>query len=166
MRPVPKGAPYVIDKLPANFQSIGLIHMALPQARIIHIERNPLETCFSIYRNYFSQNEPFFCSQREIGTYHNYYRDTMKHWQQVLPGRVFDVQYEALAGDTESVMRDVLAHCTLLWSENVITPARQGGHVLTLSNTQVREGIRSADGDRASRYGEYLQELQDTLASP
>ena len=89
----------------------------------------------------------------------------MKHWQQVLPGRVFDVQYEALAGDTECVMRDLLAHCALPWSEKVITPARQGGHVLTLSNTQVRGGIRSAVGGRASHYGEYLQELQDTLAN-
>ena len=145
-----KGASHVIDKLPANFQSIGFIKQILPGAIIIHLNRSPAQTCFSIFRHHFTANEPFFCTLPEIVAYYRYYQDLMHHWRQVLPGFVIDTSYEELATNTVQTVGKLISHCGLSWEPSCGELASGPRHISTLSNVQARGTVRSAEGQRAA----------------
>lgn len=133
-----KGKGYVIDKLPANFQSIGLIYKLFPNAKVIHIQRNLPDVALSVYRNYFAQNEPYFCALREFKQYHGLYSDLMSYWHSQLSGFIHDVSYEQLVLDKTKTIKSILDFCGVP-SQIDESQGRDAKKVSrTLSNIQVR----------------------------
>jgi tetratricopeptide (TPR) repeat protein len=161
MQQAAPGARYVIDKLPANYQSIGMIRLLLPQAKVLHLRRDPMDVCFSIYRHYFQASEPFFSTQHAIARYHGFYEDMMAHWSDALPDFVHTLHYEALVADPETVLRQALAFCGLPWDEGCLDYTSGQRHISTLSQAQVRGPLKRDTGGAWSLYGEKLRPLLD-----
>jgi Tfp pilus assembly protein PilF len=129
------------DKLPSNFLNIGFIAQALPNAKILHMVRDPIETCFSNLRELFSDANPYSYDQAELADYYIRYQDLMEHWQMRFPGRICDVPYEELVSDTESTMRRVAGFCGIDFLPSMTDPSASKRGVSTASAVQVREGI-------------------------
>jgi hypothetical protein len=158
------GAPRVLDKLPVNFRNIGLIHAALPSARFIHLERNPLDTCLSIYFQGFSAAHPYATDFGDLAHYYHEYRRLMAHWRAALaPETLLDVPYEGLVDDPEGWSRRMLAHIGLEWDPRCLEFHRNSRPVLTASNWQVRQPISKGSVGRWHRYERYLGPLRDAL---
>ncbi|EED34196.1 TPR domain protein [Luminiphilus syltensis NOR5-1B] len=134
-------APYFIDKMPNNFRHVGLIHLMLPNSKIIDIRRHPTACCFSNYKQFFAEGQEFSYSFEDIGNYYLSYLDIMAHWDAVLPGRVLRVNYEALVGDLEGELRRVLEYCGLPFEESCLEYHAQQRAVRTASSEQVRQPI-------------------------
>lgn len=133
--------PFVIDKLPANFQSIGLIYKLFPKAKVIHIRRHPPAVAFSVFKNYFAENEPYFCSLSEFKDYQNFYLDLMDHWHRVIPDYILDINYHDLVKRKEQTIQAILAFCGLDWNNACLIHKQEHAPVKTLSNIQVRQPI-------------------------
>lgn len=133
------GKLFVVDKLPANFQSIGLIYKLFPQAKVINLQRNIADVALSVFKNYFAESEPYFCDLKEFKQYNQLYMDLIQHWRTVLPGFVLDVTYEQLINDTEGTLRKVLSFCELQWDKDCLRETNANKAVRTLSNVQVRQ---------------------------
>ncbi|HLW23701.1 MAG TPA: sulfotransferase [Steroidobacteraceae bacterium] len=154
----------VIDKLPVNFRRLGLIHAALPQARFIHLERNALDTCLSIYFQGFSAAHPYATDLGDIAHYYHEYRRLMSHWRAVLPAEtLLEVRYEDLVEDPEGWSRRMLAHLGLPWDARCLEFHRTDRPVLTASNWQVRQPIGKGSIGRWRRYERFLGELREAL---
>jgi tetratricopeptide (TPR) repeat protein len=157
-------APRVVDKLPVNFRNIGLIHAALPGARFIHLERNPLDTCLSIYFQGFSAAHPYATDFGDLAHYYHEYRRLMAHWRTVLPPQtLLDVRYEDLVDDPEGWSRRMLAHIGLPWDPRCLEFHRTRRPVLTASNWQVRQPISKGSVDRWRRYERFIGPLREAL---
>lgn len=155
----------IVDKLPANFMLCGLIGCALPNAHIVHVRRDPLDTCFSCYANLFSQNIDYSYDLGELGRYYRAYETLMDHWRRVLPeGAILDVSYEALVADFETEARRIVAYAGLPWNEACLSFHRTRRVVHTLSAAQVREPIYARSVGRAGAYASYLAPLRRALA--
>jgi tetratricopeptide (TPR) repeat protein len=157
-------AEHVVDKMPLNFAFVGLIHMALPNARFIHTRRDPLDTCVSCYSLLFTGNQPFAYDLAELGRYHRACERVMEHWHQVLPpGTLIDVRYEDLVDNLEGASREALRHCGLEWEDACLNFHDTERTVRTASLMQVRKPIyRSAMGGWR-RYARHLKPLADAL---
>ena len=137
----PRCATRVTDKMLDNFRHVGLIHLALPQARIIHTRRDPIDTCLSCYSLLFEQLN-FTYDLGELGRYYNAYTRLMRHWHTVLPEAVMlDVQYEDLVEDPEMQARRIVAHCGLDWDDSCLRFHETARPVRTASVLQVRQPI-------------------------
>jgi len=158
-----KGMPYLTEKLPSNFLNLGFIAKALPQARILHMVRDPLDTCFSNLRTMFSDVNTFSYDQQELAEWYGQYRQLMAHWHKVMPGRILDVHYDALVEDPEGVMRGVLEFCGLPW-DAAATTLEGAGAVATASSPQMRGGIIKNRKAAWSPYEKQLQPLIEGLA--
>jgi len=158
-----KGKPYLTEKLPSNFLNLGFIAKALPQARILHMVRDPLDTCFSNLRTMFSDVNTFSYDQQELAEWYGQYRQLMAHWHKVMPGRILDVHYDALVEDPEGVMRGVLEFCGLPW-DAAATTLEGAGAVATASSPQMRGGIIKNRKAAWSPYEKQLQPLIEGLA--
>ena len=157
-------APRVVDKLPVNFRNIGLIHAALPGARFIHLERNPLDTCLSIYFQGFSAAHSYATDFGDLAHYYHEYRRLMAHWRTVLaPQTLLDVRYEDLVDDPEGWSRRMLAHIGLPWDPRCLEFHRTRRPVLTASNWQVRQPISKGSVDRWRRYERFIGPLREAL---
>lgn len=162
---VPDASRYlrITDKYPFNFINVGLIHLALPNARFIHSRRSPVETCLSIYSRIF-QDVPFGYDLGELGRYYRAYDTLMTHWRQVLPeGVMIDVQYEDLVDDLEGNVRRMLAHCGLDWDERCLAFHQTQRQVNTASASQVRTPLFRTSLERWRPAAELLQPLYDGL---
>jgi tetratricopeptide (TPR) repeat protein len=159
-------SPFVIDKLPANFQSIGLIQALFPHAKIIHLSRHFEDTALSIFKNHFAVNEPYMCDLKELSNYHALYQDLMQHWHQTFPEKIYELRYEALVEHPQALLEDVLTYCGLehekqCWEEqandgaNEQAPARL---VKTLSSAQVIEPIHQGAVGRHIEYAALLHQ--------
>jgi tetratricopeptide (TPR) repeat protein len=154
----------VIDKLPVNFANLGLIHAALPGARFIHLERNPLDTCLSIYFQGFTAAHPYATDFGDLAHYHHEYRRLMAHWRAVLPpGTLLEVRYEDLVEDPEGWSRRMVAHIGLPWDPRCLEFHRTDRPVLTASNWQVRQPINRSSVARWRRYERFLGPLREAL---
>lgn len=151
-----------IDKLPTNFFHIGFILRALPDARILHLRREPMETCFSNLRELFSDANPHSYDQHELADYHRQYRRLMAHWHARHPGRILDVDYAALTREPEATMRAVSAFCGLPFDPAMLDTDRARG-VATASAVQVRGGIRALARPKWQAYERWLGPLQAAL---
>jgi tetratricopeptide (TPR) repeat protein len=153
----------ITDKALANFRYAGLIHLALPGARIIHTCRDAIDTCLSCFSTLFN-TQPFTFDLGELGRYYRAYLETMAHWHRVLPADVIlDVQYELLVADFEPQARRIIAHCRLEWDDACLSPHRAERPVKTASAVQVRRPVyRSAVG-RWRPDEETLRPLIDAL---
>jgi hypothetical protein len=153
------------EKLPSNFLNLGFIARALPHARILHMVRDPLDTCFSNLRTMFSDVNTFSYDQRELAQWYGQYHRLMAHWHEVMPGRVLDVHYDRLVADPEGVMRGVLDFCGLPWNAAATTLEREGGGaVATASSPQMRGGIIKNRGAAWAPYEDKLAALIEGLA--
>ena len=131
----------IVDKMPGNFLFAGLIHLALPNATIIHAVRDPIDTCVSCFSTLFT-NQAHTYDLAELGYYYRHYQTLMTHWRRVLPpGRIVDVHYEDLVGDLESGARRIIAHCGLPWDRHCLDFHRTERTVRTASAAQVRRPI-------------------------
>ena len=132
----------IVDKMPANFLYAGLIHLALPDAPIIHAIRDPLDTCVSCFSVHFTKGQLHTYDLAELGRYYRHYQELMAHWRNVLPaGRIFDVLYEELVDDLEGVARRIVARCGLPWDPRCLDFHRNTRPIRTASATQVRRPI-------------------------
>ena len=136
-----RGAPFFIDKLPNNFAHVGLIHLILPNARIIDARRHPMATCFSAFKQLFAAGQEFTYSLDDIGRYYRDYADLMKHWDRVLPRRVLRVDYESVIDDLETEVRRVLDYCGLPFEPACLSYHQNRRAVRTASSEQVRQPI-------------------------
>lgn len=159
------GALRIVDKMPSNFELIGLIAMALPQARIIHISRDPLDCCLSCFSKHFAGDQPFTYDLGELGRYYRAYEDLMEHWRRFLPpGMMLEISYESLVNDLESEARRMIEFCGLPWDDRCLEFHRTARSVRTASATQVRRPVYQSSIGRWRRYGEAVRPLLDALA--
>lgn len=160
------GAARITDKMPSNFYFVGLIHLALPGATIIHTNRNAVDTCLSCFSKLFAGEQSQTYDLAELGRYYRAYHGLMAHWREVLPKDAFlDVQYEEVVADTEGQARRMLEHCGLEWTPRVLDFHRTERSVKTASARQVRQPIYGSSVARWRNYekflGPLLQELGD-----
>lgn len=157
---------YVIDKQPSNFQLLGLIHQLFPQGKIIHCMRDPLDTCLSIYKQYFTGRQVYAYDLKEMGEYYKLYQDLMRHWRSLLPAdQFYEISYEALVEDVEGESRKLLAFCGLKWDARCLDFYRTEREVRTASASQVRNPIYRSSLASAEKYGEALAPLKAALNS-
>lgn len=150
----------IVDKMPANFLQLGLIHAALPAARIIHVQRDPLDTCLSIYFQDFSATLSYANDLSDLAHYYAEYLRLMQHWRSVLPVEaMLDVPYEHLVTDPETWVRKMLAFIGLPWDSRCLEFHRTERDVLTASRWQVRQRINSASIGRWRHYQKHIGEL-------
>ena len=155
--------PRFIDKNPNNFPSIGLIHLVLPNAKIIDARRYPLDSTLSCYRQLFAKGQTFVYDLIEIGEYFLQYQRMMDHWHQVLPDRVLTVQYEDVVTDLEGQVRRLLAYCELPWEDTCVRFHETERPIRTASSEQVRQPIYSKSIHFWRNYEAHLGELIDVL---
>ena len=140
-----RGAPFFVDKMPNNFRHIGLIHLVLPNARIIDARREPLACCFSNFKQLFASGQEFSYDLADVGRYYSDYVDLMDHWDRVLPGKVLRVRHEDVVADLEGQVRRLLAHCGLPFETGCLRYYETDRAIRTPSSEQVRRPIY-ADG--------------------
>ena len=157
--------PYFIDKMPNNFVHIGLIHLILPNAKIIDARRNPMDCSFSCYKQLFGSGQGFTYSQNRIGNYYLDYLKIMEHWDKVLPGKVYRVIYENMVQDTEKEIRDLLEYCELDFEENCLNFYKTKRTVRTPSSEQVRQPIYKKGIGQWENFDTWLGTLKKTLNS-
>lgn len=157
------GERFFTDKLPSNFLNIGFICQALPQAKILHMVRDPLETCFSNLRELFSEANPYSYDQRELADYFLQYRRLMAHWHAAYPGRILDVEYAELTRDPEAAMRKVAAFCGIEYIEAMSDPRSSTRAVSTASAVQVRDRVVRRDVPKWAPYATHLRPLVEAL---
>ncbi len=151
--------PFFTDKLPSNFLNIGFICRALPQARILHMVRDPVETCFSNLRELFSDANPYSYDQAELADFFLQYRRLMAHWHAAYPGRILDVDYAGLTRDPEAVMRKVAAFCGIDYTDAMRDPRSSTRAVATASAVQVRDRVVRREVPKWAPYARHLQPL-------
>ncbi|NNL96267.1 MAG: sulfotransferase, partial [Xanthomonadales bacterium] len=158
-----EAGPLLIDKTPLNFLYLGIIYLALPGARVIHLRRHPMDSCFAMYKTLFRAGYPFSYDLDDLGTYYVAYRRLMAHWRQVLPGFIHDVSYEDLVKQQEATSRSMLEFCGLDWEEQVLDFHRNRGAAATASAAQVRQPIYSSSVGRWRYFESHLEPLRNKL---
>lgn len=159
-------APRITDKMPDNYMFIGFIHLILPRARIIHLRRDPLDTCLSCFGQHFAHELNYCYDLSELGRYHRMYLDLMEHWRRVLPpGAMLEVPYEAVVEDIETQARRILDYCGLAWDPRCIAFHETDRVVRTASVDQVRRPIYRSSMQRWRHYEAQLGPLKAALAS-
>jgi tetratricopeptide (TPR) repeat protein len=158
-----QGKPFFIDKMPNNFRHIGLIHLILPNAKIIDARREAMACCFSNFKQLFASGQEFTYSLDDIGRYYRSYVELMQHWDAVLPGKVLRVQHEEVVADLERNVRRILDFCGLEFESSCIEFYRTERAVRTASSEQVRLPIFSAGLDQWRHFKSYLGPLEAAL---
>lgn len=157
------GERYATDKMPHNFMYLGLIALLFPNARIIHCERNPLDTCLSIFTSLFTGSHPYAYKLEELGHYYQLYQQLMAHWENVLPGRIYTLNYERVVADTESEVKKLLDYCGLPFEEACLSFFETQRAVVTVSATQVRQPIYKSSVEGWRRFENGLAPLRRIL---
>jgi tetratricopeptide (TPR) repeat protein len=157
------GLPYFIDKMPNNFQHIGLIHLILPNARIIDARRHPMAGCFSNFKQLFARGQAFTYSLTDLGHYYRDYVTLMDHWDTVLPGRVHRVQYENMVLDTEHQVRALLEYCGLPFEEQCLKFYETKRAIRTPSSEQVRRPVYTEGLEQWRKFDKHLSALKTAL---
>ena len=153
----------ITDKMPRNFFFLGLIHLALPKARIVHCVRDPVDTCLSCYQIHFAAGQEFAYDLDELGRYYRLYARLMDHWRAVLPGRFLDLRYEELVARPEPAMRALVEFAGLQWEDACLDFHLSGRPVHTASAHQVRRPIYRTAVRRWKRYAKHLGPLLKAL---
>ena len=157
------GRPRFVDKMPNNFQHLGLICLILPNARIIDARRHPMGSCFSAFKQHFAQGQDFSYDLAALGRYYRDYLEMMAHFDAVLPGRVCRVIYEDMVEDTEGQVRRLLAHCGLAFEPGCLDFHRNARAVRTVSSEQVRRPIFRDGLEQWRNFEPWLHPLKAAL---
>ncbi len=157
--------PVVVDKYPLNFMNIGLIARSLPEARIVLLRRDPLDTCVSYFQHVFDSGHPHSYDLYELGHFHRQFEALVEHWRRVLPdGWMLELDYAGLVQDTPAQVARLLEHCGLDWHDACLRFHETGGLIRTVSHRQARQPVYAHAVGRAERFRHHLQPLQDGLA--
>lgn len=156
-------APYFIDKMPNNFRHIGLIHLILPNAKIIDARRHPMACCFSGFKQLFAEGQEFTYDLSDAGRYYRDYVELMDHWDAVLPGKVLRVQYEDVVSDTPAQVRRILDHCGLPYEDACVNFYETKRSVRTPSSEQVRQPIYTSGLEQWRNFEPWLDPLKSAL---
>jgi tetratricopeptide (TPR) repeat protein len=162
-RPETEKNNYFVDKLPLNSLYIGLIHKALPKAKIIHVTRHPLDTCYAIYKQLFTEGYPFSYDLIELGKYYIAHHNMIKHWQAVLPGVIHTIAYEDVTNNLAGEAQKLLAYCQLNWQNQCINFEANNSPSTTASASQVRQKIYKTSNGKWHRYKKQLTPLKTLL---
>ncbi|KGQ17842.1 Sulfotransferase [Lysobacter dokdonensis DS-58] len=157
------GAPRFIDKMPNNFAHIGLIQLALPNAKIIDARRHPMACCFSNFKQHYARGQNFSYGLEDIGRYYRDYVEAMAHWDAVLPGRIHRVDYERMVADTEGEVRRLLDYLGLPFEAGCLRFHENDRPVRTASSEQVRRPIYKDGVDQWRHYAPWLGPLEAAL---
>ena len=155
--------PMFIDKLPFNFLFLGFIAKAWPKARIIHLVRNPMDSCFSMYKQIFTWAYKFSYSLESLGQYYVAYDRMRSHWQEVLKDRMIEVEYESLVDDQEGQTRILLDKLGLEFEQACLDFDLNKTPSTTASSVQVREKVHSRSVNKWTRFANQLQPLREHL---
>jgi hypothetical protein len=155
--------PYFIDKMPNNFRHVGLMHLMLPNARIIDARREPMACCFSNFKQLFANGQEFTYSIDDIARYYRTYLELMRHWDQVLAGRVLRVYHEDVIDDLEGSVRRLLDFCGLEFEPSCVAFHETKRSVRTASSEQVRRGIFREGLDQWKHFEPWLGPLREAL---
>ena len=158
-----KDAPMFTDKMPNNFRHIGLIHLIMPNAKIIDARRYPLDCCFSMFKQLFAQGQEFTYGLEEAGSYYNSYVKLMNHWDEVLPGKVLRVNNEDVVDDLEGQVTRMLEFIEIPFEEECISFYKTERLVRTPSSEQVRKPVNKDGMERWKPYAKYLKPLLNVL---
>ena len=159
-----EGKAIVTDKMPQNFQFLGLIAKALPEAKIIHVKRDPAAVCWANYTQYFVSDSLGYCySLDDILHYHELYQDLMKWWHQALPNQIYDLDYEDLTENQEEETRNLIGHLGIEWNDACLSPQDNTRSVDTASATQVRQKVYQGSSKKWKRYLPFLNGALDHL---
>jgi hypothetical protein len=159
-----EGNAFVSDKMPQNFRYLGLITAALPEAKIIHVKRDPAAVCWANYTQLFVSDSFGYCyNLDDILHYHELYEDLMKYWHQVLPNRIYDLHYELLTENQEEETRNLMSHLGLEWDDACLSPEHNKRVVATASNVQVRQKVYQGSSEKWKRYRPFLNGALDHL---
>ena len=154
----------ITDKMPTNFLYLGIIALLFPKSHIIHCQRNPLDTCLSIYFQNFSLPVEYAYSLTDIGNWYCGYNRLMKHWSEVLPVPVLNIKYEDLISSQHTESNKIIKYIGLDWDENCIVYQNANRPVLTASSWQVRQPIYKSSVERWKNYEKYLEPLKNILS--
>ncbi|MDP2761010.1 MAG: sulfotransferase [Sideroxyarcus sp.] len=164
LQPRAPNAKHITDKMPANFFAVPLIHLMLPNARIIHVNRNPVDTCVSCFTRLFQRKQEHTYDLAELGHYYTDYAGLMEHWRKVLPvGAFLEINYEDIVADQEVQARRLLDYCGLEWDAACLDFHKTKRQVRTASVTQVRQPIYTTSVERWRKYEKFLAPLLDEL---
>jgi tetratricopeptide (TPR) repeat protein len=155
--------PVFTDKLPNNFPFVGLLHLILPNAKIINARRHPIDTCLGNYKQLFGHGQNFTYDIFELADYYREYCLTMDHWHNVLPGKVLDVHYEETVTDLEGQVTRILEHCGLPFEEQCLRFHETRRAVKTASSEQVRQPIYTGGMGKWRKYEKHLGEWKEEL---
>jgi len=153
----------ITDKMPGNFLRIGLIKTILPEAKVIHCVRNPMDTCFSIFKNDFSKKHAYAYDMEELGRYYTFYSNLMAHWENVLPGFMHTLRYEEMVADQQKQTKSLLDFCGLPWADACLTFHKTERKVDTASLAQVRQPIYKDSVALWKRYEKHLEPLRKAI---
>ncbi len=156
------GKPFITDKMPFNYLYAGLLHREFPDAPIIHVNRNPVDTCLSIYMTPYASPPEFAYDREDIAYAYREYQRLMSHWQTSLPaGRMLEVSYEDLVDNLEAGAKKIVEYCGLPWDEACLTPEKNEQPVMTPSLWQVRQPVYKSSVGQSRNYGQWLGALAD-----
>ncbi|SEK55566.1 Tetratricopeptide repeat-containing protein [Colwellia chukchiensis] len=153
----------LIDKMPLNFLYAGLIHKAIPKAKIIHLRRHPIDTCYAIYKKLFKNSYAFSYNLTEIANYYIAYHQLMQHWHTIMPGVIYDIEYEQLVQDATKQTQQLLAFCQLPWQAQCLRFYDNKSASTTASAAQVRQPIYQHSVAKWRHYEQELAPLIHTL---
>ncbi len=159
------GRPFFTDKMPNNFSGIGLIHLILPQARIIDARRHPLDSLFGCYKQHFALGQSFTYDLVELGEFYLEYRRMMEHWHAVLPGRVLELRYEDIVREQEVMTRKLLDYCGLPWDPRCLRFHETERAVHTASSEQVRQPLYASSVNHWRNFREQLAPLVEAIGT-
>ena len=164
IRAMSPDAPRVTNKAPGNFRFVGFIHLALPNAKVIHVRRDPIDTCLSCFTKLFAKDHPYSYDLGDLGRYYQGYEAVMEHWRKVIPaGVMLEVQYEDVVADLEGQARAIVAHCGLEWDPACLDFHLAERQVRTASVTQVRQPLYNSAVGRWKTYQPHLGPLLEAL---
>ena len=154
-----------IDKFPANYLHCALIRAAFPQAKIVHVVRHPMASCFAMFKTWFSDGYEFSYDAADLAQYYVAYRRLMSHWSDIMPGDIVEVSYENLVADFANEAQRIVTACELKWDERCLNFHENAAPSTTASSVQVRRPLYTEAVDLWRRYGERLDPLRKALAA-
>ena len=149
----------ITDKMPMNFRLLGFILSAIPEAKIVHLKRDPVATCWSNYNHYFTAGNGFSFDQEDLSKFYNLYLEIMDLWHELFPNKIYDLCYEDLTMDQENETRKLLKYCELEWDNNCLDFHKNKRGVLTASSAQVRKKMYQGSSNDWKEYEKYLEPL-------
>ena len=154
---------FFTDKLPQNFLFAGIINLILPKSKIIHIKRDPLDACLSMFSHPFSSGHDYSYNLETLAIYYNNYKRIMKHWATVLPNDIYDISYDKLVQSSEIEIKNLLEFCNLPFENNCLEFYKNKREVLTPSSSQVRKKIYNSSSGRSKNYEIFLDDFKKLI---